>query len=90
VPTPSSSAQEALEALGSRLREIREDAGFTGQRLAELAGWHRTKVSKIEHGRTTPTPADIQVWCEQCRATDETANLTASLRAARGMRPIRS
>jgi transcriptional regulator with XRE-family HTH domain len=85
VPLPSSSAQQALEVLGDRLREIRVDAGFTGRYLALLAGWHRTKVSKIEHGRTAPTPEDVEVWCRHCHATDQTADLVASLRAVEGM-----
>ena len=41
-------------------------AGLTAQSLADGAGWHRTKVSKLEHGATSPTAADIQVWCELC------------------------
>jgi transcriptional regulator with XRE-family HTH domain len=85
MPSSSSSAQQALAVLGDRLREIRIEAGFTGRHLALLAGWHRTKVSKIEHGRTTPTPTDIEVWCQCCRATDQTADLIASLRAVEGM-----
>ncbi|MEV6922912.1 helix-turn-helix transcriptional regulator [Dactylosporangium sp. NPDC051485] len=85
MPSPSSSVQQAKQALGSRLREIRNDAGLTGRRLADLAGWHRTKVSKIEHGTTTPTPDDIRVWCVHCTATDQSADLIASLKAVEGM-----
>ncbi len=61
------------------------DAGLTGRGLAQLAGWDRTKVSKIEHGRTMPTPADIRVWCKQTNAVDQAADLIASLRAVEGM-----
>src|SRR2546429_773497 len=83
---PSSSiVQAAKQALGDRLREIRVNAGLTGQHLALLAGWDRTKVSKIEHGRTTPTPADIRTWCEHTKAIDQIADLTASLHAVEGM-----
>ncbi len=85
MPSPSSSVQAAKQALGDRLREIRIDAGLTGRRLAQLAGWDRTKVSKIEHGRTLPTPADIRVWCEHACAADQTADLIASLHAVEGM-----
>src|SRR2546429_3964159 len=81
----SSSVQAAKQALGDRLREIRVNAGLTGRRLALLAGWDRTKVSKIEHGRTTPTPADIQTWCQLTKATDQVADLIASLHAVEGM-----
>lgn len=83
--SPSSSVQQAKLALGGRLREIRQNAGLTGRRLAELAGWDRTKISKVEHGTTTPTPDDIRAWCRQCRAEDEAEDLIASLRAVEGM-----
>lgn len=85
MPSPSSSAQEALIALGSRLREIRLHAELSGRDLAQLAGWHSSKVSKIEHGRQTPSAADIRIWCTGCSATDQAADLIASLRAAEGM-----
>ncbi|WP_329092394.1 helix-turn-helix transcriptional regulator [Streptosporangium sp. NBC_01469] len=51
----SSSAHKALEALGVKLRGIRLDAGLSGRALGHLTGWHSSKVSKIEHGRQTPT-----------------------------------
>jgi transcriptional regulator with XRE-family HTH domain len=84
MPT-SSSVQAAKQALGDRLREIRLTAGLTGRHLASLAGWDRTKVSKIEHGRTTPTPADIRTWCEYTNAVDQVPDLVASLHAVEGM-----
>jgi len=57
MPSPSSSARQALEALGGQLRELRLDAGLTGRDLGRLAGWHSSKVSKIEYGggRHRPT-----------------------------------
>lgn len=54
--------QEAREALGRRLRELRQHAGFTGTALAELLGWPQSKVSKLETGRQTPTADDIRAW----------------------------
>jgi hypothetical protein len=53
--------------------------------LALLANWHPTKVSKIEHGTTTPSIQDIRAWCEHCRAPEQVADLIASLRAVEGM-----
>jgi transcriptional regulator with XRE-family HTH domain len=85
VPSPSSSARQALEALGVRLREIRLDAGLSGRDLGRLTGWHSSKVSKIEYGKQTPSVEDIQTWCKQCNAADEAPDLTASLRAMEGM-----
>ena len=85
MPTRSSSVQDAKRALGVRLREIRTDAGLTGRRLGALAGWHPSKISKIESGTTTPTVQDIRAWCAHCRADDHVSELVATLRAVEGM-----
>jgi transcriptional regulator with XRE-family HTH domain len=74
--------QRAREALGYRLGDIRRDARVSGRQLAALAGWHFTKVSKIEHGRSMPSDADIELWCFHCGAESQIADLTA---AARGI-----
>ncbi|HCU94855.1 MAG TPA: transcriptional regulator [Actinobacteria bacterium] len=87
MPTPpsSSSAWQARQALGSRLGEIRDDAGLTGRALALLCGWHESKVSRIEHAKTAPSPDDIRAWCRHCGAQDQAADLIAALRAVEGM-----
>jgi transcriptional regulator with XRE-family HTH domain len=72
----------ARQALADRLREIRVHAGLTAQALAEGAGWHRTKVSKVEHGVTSPTVADIQAWCERCGVPEQILELVHQLQAA--------
>ncbi|MEU4386824.1 helix-turn-helix transcriptional regulator [Promicromonospora sp. NPDC023805] len=63
--------REARNELGARLRDLRRAAGLTGQRLADLLSWVPSKVSKIEHGRQSPTVDDIRVWCRA--VSDETA-----------------
>jgi transcriptional regulator with XRE-family HTH domain len=78
--SPSSSAKQAQEALGARLRELRKDAGLTGRALAAAVGWHFTRVSKLEHGVQTPTDADIRQWCRACRADEQVPDLLATLR----------
>jgi transcriptional regulator with XRE-family HTH domain len=49
---------------------MRKAAGLTGDQLAEALGWGaktgRTKVSKIENGKQTPTPEEIRAWAEAC------------------------
>jgi transcriptional regulator with XRE-family HTH domain len=35
---------------GKRLRQVREQAGVSQEKLAELAGLHRTYVSSVERG----------------------------------------
>lgn len=80
--SPSSSAQAARQAIADRLREIRLDAGLTARDLARAAGWHESKCSRIEHGRTVPSDADIRAWCNICGAADQAPDLIAASRAA--------
>jgi transcriptional regulator with XRE-family HTH domain len=63
------------------LRDIRRDAGLSGVQLAQLAGWLSSKVSKLEHGKQTPSEGDLRVWCELCHALDELPDLTAAVRS---------
>jgi transcriptional regulator with XRE-family HTH domain len=79
--SPSSSAKQAQQALGVRLRELRKDAGLTARALASATGQHYTRVSKIEHGVQAPTDADIRAWCHACRAEDQVPDLIATQRA---------
>ncbi|MFI1863621.1 helix-turn-helix domain-containing protein [Streptomyces jumonjinensis] len=54
--------QTARVALGTRLRELRTDAGLTGKGLAEVLGWQRSKISRLENGKQTPSPTDLTAW----------------------------
>jgi len=87
MPTPpvSSSAWQARQTLGARLGEIRKDAGLSGRTLARLCGWHESKVSRIEHAKTMPSPDDIRAWCARCGASAQVGDLLASLRSVEGM-----
>ncbi|MGH3695347.1 MAG: helix-turn-helix domain-containing protein [Pseudonocardiaceae bacterium] len=76
----TSSVHEAREALGHRLRDIRRDAGLTGKELANLTGWHSSKVSKIEYGKQAPSEDDIRSWCRHARADDQVGDLIATVR----------
>lgn len=40
---------------GDRLRSLRQEAGMSQEKLAEVAGVHRTYVGHVERGETTPT-----------------------------------
>ena len=77
---PSSSAREAQQALGARLREIRRHAGLSGRALAAATGQHFTRVSKIEHGVQPPTDKDIRDWCRACDAEEQVPDLIATVR----------
>ncbi len=55
--------EQARQALAKRLRDLRTNARLSGRELAARAGWHYTKISKIEHGTTMPSEADLE--CRQ-------------------------
>jgi transcriptional regulator with XRE-family HTH domain len=57
------------------------EAGLTGQDLGRLAGWHHSKVSKIEHGRRPPSIEDIRAWCAHCGVVDQVPDLIATRQA---------
>ncbi|MFN2497085.1 MAG: helix-turn-helix domain-containing protein [Pseudonocardiaceae bacterium] len=73
------SVHEARNALGKRLRELRQQAGFSGRQLAESLSWPSSKVSKLENGRQTPSDEDIRAWTRATNNGDETEALLASL-----------
>jgi transcriptional regulator with XRE-family HTH domain len=77
----TTSADQARASLGIRLRDIRRDAGLSGTDLARLTGWQPSKVTKIEHGRQTPSEDDLRVWCEHCRSLAELPDLVAAVRS---------
>lgn len=77
----STATRRAREALGARLREIRQDANLTGRALASRCGWHFTKVSKLEHGTQNPSEDDLRAWCQACDAGDQVPDLIATVRA---------
>lgn len=79
------SLQQARQALGQQLRDLRKDAGLTGRGLATLAGWHSSKVSKIEYGKQTPSEDDIRVWCGHTKAEQHVPDLIAAVRNIESM-----
>ncbi|MEU9149228.1 helix-turn-helix transcriptional regulator [Streptomyces sp. NPDC048417] len=80
--SPSSSAQAARERVARRLRDLRADAGLTGTELATRCGWTHPKTSRLENGRTPPTPEDVRRWCRACGADDQAADIIAQSRDA--------
>ena len=80
----TTSADQARASLGIRLRDIRRDAGLSGTTLAQLSGWlpsKVSKVSKIEHGKQTPSEEDLRTWCAHCHALDHLPDLIAAVRS---------
>jgi len=79
----STDYQQAREALGVRLRELRLSAPggrLTGTELAEQYGWNKSKVSRLENGRQTPTPDDLCKWAEATGQPEAYDELLARLR----------
>ncbi|MFJ3906177.1 helix-turn-helix domain-containing protein [Streptomyces sp. NPDC090025] len=79
----STDFQRAREALGIRLRELRQTAPggrLTGTRLAEQLGWPHSKVYKLEGGRQTATSEDLRAWAEGVGQPDTLPELTTRLR----------
>ncbi|TDD87532.1 helix-turn-helix domain-containing protein [Actinomadura rubrisoli] len=74
MPThPSSSIQQAREALAARLREIRLDSGQSAREVAAACGWHESKCSRVQSGKQALTDSDIKAWCAACGADEQTA-----------------
>lgn len=82
---PSSSVQAVREALATRLREIRLDAGLTGREVAARTGWQPSKVSRLENATTPPSESDIRTWCDACDAPGQAPDLIAASRVAESM-----
>ncbi|MGW2284952.1 helix-turn-helix domain-containing protein [Streptomyces phaeochromogenes] len=47
--------------LGAELRALRARAGLKSGEAARLVGWHQSKVSRIETGRSGVKPADVEL-----------------------------
>lgn len=46
--------------LGEELRALRDRTGLTSGEAARIAGWHQSKISRIETGRSGVKPEDIR------------------------------
>ncbi|POX38156.1 transcriptional regulator [Streptomyces sp. Ru73] len=57
--------------LGAELRRRRNLAGLTSGEAARLVGWHQSKVSRIETGRSGVRPADVERLLDAYNVHDE-------------------
>ncbi|WP_435108743.1 helix-turn-helix domain-containing protein [Nocardiopsis synnemataformans] len=73
--------QTARISLGVRLRELRDEAGLSGRELASRAGWHPSKVSRLEHGKQTANTDDLRSWALLCGRQDAAGGLVTQLRS---------
>ncbi|MBQ0827641.1 helix-turn-helix domain-containing protein [Streptomyces tagetis] len=81
----STDYQQAREALGLRLRELRlscPEGRLTGAALAERLGegWTKSKVSKLENGRQTADASELRAWAQATGRPEMYDGLLAQLR----------
>lgn len=72
--------QQGRVALGVRLRELRREAGLTVRQLAAACGWAPSKVSKLENGKQTASPTDLERWSAAAGQPWTAAELKGRLR----------
>ncbi|QES45287.1 transcriptional regulator [Streptomyces venezuelae] len=80
----STDYQQAREALGLRLRDLRVNAPgsrLTGSELAERAGWAQSKVSRLERGQQTATAEDLEAFAKGCGQPEAADELKGMLRS---------
>lgn len=81
-PEPDPLAGTRLE-LGRALRELRENAGLSGERAAARALTSQSRISRFETGRAMPAAADVEALLRAYDADAETAaRLLGLVRAA--------
>lgn len=78
-PWVSTDYQQARVALGARLRELRTEARLTVRALATVCGWAPSKVSKLENGKQTAAPADLEAWASGVGRPEAAAELKGRL-----------
>ncbi|MDT0493351.1 helix-turn-helix domain-containing protein [Streptomyces sp. NPDC012600] len=75
----STDFQTARVSLGTRLRELRTEAGLNGKGVAEVLGWQRSKVSRLETGKQTPSAHDLAAWAQAVGRPDLATELQGRL-----------
>jgi transcriptional regulator with XRE-family HTH domain len=75
----SSDYQSGRVALGARMRELRTEAGLNGKDFAERLGWQRSKVSRLENGKQTPSRNDLAAWAEAAERPEVVTELAGRL-----------
>lgn len=56
--------------LGAELRSLREGLGHTADEMARRLGWHQTKVSRIENGRSGVRIHELEAMLDLYELTD--------------------
>jgi transcriptional regulator with XRE-family HTH domain len=70
--------------LADALRGLRQDAGLTGEQLAERLGWRAaSKVRQAENGHRILSPEDTRAWAVACGQPGEAERLLQMAAAAK-------
>jgi len=70
--------------LGEELRRLRDLAGLTSGEAARLAGWHQSKVSRIETGRSSVSAEDVTILLDVYAVRDADIRELAGTLAGQG------
>ena len=81
----SAKEKEFLKALGTRIRELRKEAGFSQEGFAHEVGLDRTYIGGIERGERNLSAINIKKLAEGLGVKPETLfqNLTTSVKLLR-------
>jgi transcriptional regulator with XRE-family HTH domain len=60
VPPPSGPPEDSSGSIGLALASMRRKRGWTGQQLGQQVGISQAKISKIETGAISASPADVE------------------------------
>jgi transcriptional regulator with XRE-family HTH domain len=60
LPIPRRPLANVFERFGVKLRSLREAAGVSQEKLADMAGLHRTYVSSVERGQRNISLLNIE------------------------------
>ncbi|MEU6346336.1 helix-turn-helix transcriptional regulator [Streptomyces sp. NPDC046977] len=73
--------------IGSELRRLRDTAGLTSGEVALRVGWHQSKVSRIETGRSGVRPEDVTALLDAYDVRDQRLrDMLAALAGGEGAR----
>jgi len=71
VDDPRKDALTRPDGIAARLSAMRTQAGLQKKDVAEAAGWHPSKVTRIEAGGQMPSPTDVREWATATGAPDD-------------------